>query len=239
LITGATSGLGKALAQSALCGRLAVTGRNLSDDLPGEKIAANLLQDRSPIIDWIMKEVPDIVINNAGFGLYGDACSLSIKEQLAMLEVNGAAVLELTLATAQALQAAGKCGIVLNVSSAAAFFAYPSFAVYAASKAFVRSLSLALDEELRPHGIRVLVFSPGQIATDFRRRASKGASLIQNGMPVEKAALAIWNQIEQKKGEVIFDWKYRLGVVLGKMMPTLCQYFLRREIQKRVTRVDN
>jgi len=203
-------------------------GRNEAQLSP-PYLCADLSQSRQNVVAWIQEHAPDLVINCAGFGLYGDALSLDIKKQLEMLEVNANAVLELTLEAAKALVKAKKRGTIVNISSAAGFFVYPSFAVYAASKTFVNQLSQALDIEFEPYGIRVLSSCPGKIATNFQRRASQNRYTKSEPftMSAVKAARLVWKQIEQGKREYIFDWRYRLGVLFSRILPSaLLQKFL-------------
>src|SRR5580693_8214964 len=147
LVTGASSGLGKALchllAKKGV--RLIVTGRNRSklEELHGLVHVADLAQSRDSLIKLIHEHVPDLVINNAGWGLYGDALSHTTKEQMDILEVNANAVLEISLEAARAMIKAKTEGAIVNIASGAAFFAFPTLAVYAASKAFVGSFSEA------------------------------------------------------------------------------------------------
>lgn len=170
LITGATSGIGKATAElfADKGVNLILSGRNqfeleqlqstLSKKVSVQIVQADLAkkEERQCVLDVIQAQVPNIVINNAGFGLYGDALTYSIQEQLEMLDVNGRAVLEMTLKAGEALISAKKNGTILNISSAAAFQILPTMAVYAASKAFVNHFSQALDFEFKKNGIRVL-----------------------------------------------------------------------------------
>ena len=90
---------------------------------------------------------PEIVVNNAGFGLLGPAASLSRSEQLAMVDVNVRALTDLSLAFVDALER--RRGGILNVASVAAFLPGPNMAVYYATKAYVVSFSEALHWELR------------------------------------------------------------------------------------------
>src|SRR5262249_3016587 len=159
----ATSGIGKAtcelFAQKGL--DLIITGRNqhelqslqdsLSKKVKVRVVQADLVQEmgRKNLIDVLHTQVPDVVINNAGFGLYGEALSYPTEDQIHILEVNGRAVLELSLEAARALISANKRGVILNVSSASAFQVLPNMAVYAASKAFVNSFSEAFDFEVK------------------------------------------------------------------------------------------
>jgi short-subunit dehydrogenase len=223
LVTGATSGIGEALVR--LLAREGVetlsVGRNqgMLDSLPGKSLYTDLADDRSELIHWIQENAPDLIVNNAGFGLYGKGVDLSVDEQLRMVEVNNKALLEITLEAAKALLKTGKPGVILNVASAAAFQPFPTLAVYAATKAFVVSLSESLDYELKSRGIRVLVSCPGMVATDFQNRASgKAIKKNKSYMTADYAAERIWNQILNEKGLEIFDWKTHLLVRLGQFL---------------------
>jgi uncharacterized protein len=109
---------------------------------------------------------PRFVVNNAGFGLTGDAATLDRGEQLAMIDLNVRALTELSLAFVDSL--ARHRGGILNVASIAAFLPGPGMAVYYASKAFVLSFSEALHRELAGRGIRVTALCPGPVQTEFQ-----------------------------------------------------------------------
>jgi len=112
---------------------------------------------------------PDIVVNNAGFGLIGAATRLDRGEQLAMIDLNVRALTDLSLAFADAL--VRRKGGILNVASVASFLPGPGMAVYYASKAYVLSFSEALHHELAPQGVRVTALCPGPVPTEFQARA--------------------------------------------------------------------
>lgn len=234
LITGASSGIG-----SALCRLLAskyipllITGRDasrlnaLAQELsPLVEVAAfqadlENIEGRAKILDKIYQYQPNLIINNAGFGLYGEALTYETQEQLAIANVNAMAVLELTLEGARAMLSNGQKGTILNVSSAAAFQAFPCLAVYAASKAFVNSASESLDFEMRKHGIRVLASCPGMVSTAFSSRASGGEVLKDSvpSMSADFAAKQIWHQIEKQRPVHIFDWKTRFSIFLSRFV---------------------
>jgi len=219
LVTGATSGLGK-----AMCLLLKQKGFELIE--VGRKnaptcIDLSIKDERQKLLDIITEKKPNLIINGAGFGLYGPTLKLSIEEQLAMVEVNISALMEITLHGAKTMLASEKEGTILNISSAAAFFPYPTFNTYSASKAFVRSFSLALHKELKALGVNILCACPGQIATDFRHRAGKGhpQKRDKRTMSPEKAAERLWRQIEQKTPEVVFDWRTKALLIIGKCLP--------------------
>ncbi len=109
------------------------------------------------------------LVNNAGFGLIGRAAELDPGEQLAMIDLNVRALTELTLRFLPAIVAAK--GGVLNVASVASFMPGPGFAVYYATKAYVRSFSEAIAHELKPAGVNVSCLCPGPVETGFQDRA--------------------------------------------------------------------
>lgn len=251
LITGGTSGIGKAacklFAQKNV--DLIITGRNLSilqtlqkelsRQVQVDIIPADLSEQdgRKKIIDTLHIKSPDLVINNAGFGLYGEALTFSTQEQVSIFEVNVKAVLEFTLEAARALISAGKKGVVLNVSSAAAFQVMPDMAVYAASKAFVNQFSQAFDFEVKDYGVRILTICPGMVDTEFQSRA--GAVFDKSPLGVmtsEYVAEEIWNQIERLKTLSIIDWKYRFITFLSHLIPTsLSAGIVKKIIEQRLT----
>lgn len=234
LVTGATSGIGmetcRMLAQKGI--PLIISGRNsielgnlektLSRLVDVRSIQADLSQPegRQILIKMMHGQVPDLVINNAGFGLYGEALTHETKDQAEILEVNGKAVLEITLEAARAMVSEKRKGVILNVSSNAAFFIMPNMAVYAASKAFVNQFSQALDFEMKPNGIRVLTICPGMVFTQFQERAG-GKIGDEQALVMKPAFIAeqIWNQIENLDPLLIVDWKYRLLTFLSSFLP--------------------
>jgi hypothetical protein len=114
----------------------------------------------------------EILVNNAGFGLIGPAIELDRAEQLAMVDLNVRALTELTLRFQKDIVAAR--GAILNVASIAAFMPGPNFAIYYATKAYVRSFSEALAQEMAPLGVKVSCLCPGPVETGFQARAGFG-----------------------------------------------------------------
>jgi uncharacterized protein len=112
---------------------------------------------------------PEILVNNAGFGLLGTADKLDRTQQLAMIDLNVRALTDLSLAYIESLER--RRGGILNVASAAGFLPGPGMAVYYATKAYVLSFSEALHHELEPRGVRVSVLCPGPVPTEFQARA--------------------------------------------------------------------
>lgn len=238
LVTGASSGIGEALCR-LLASKgipLLITGRNqerldqlaneLSKQVKVDAFIADLSNrsERALVVDKIYNHVPDLLINNAGFGTYGDVLTHETKKQMDILEVDGAALMELAIEAARALVSLEKPGVILNVSSAAAFQIMPSFTVYSATKAFVNAFSESFDQEVQRYSIRVLAACPGMVNTRFRERAANGESASTQKEPLtmskEFAAEQIWKQILEQKTVRIFDWKYRILAFLSRTLPT-------------------
>ena len=108
----------------------------------------------------------DLLVNNAGFGTHGHFEALSPERERDEIAVNVTALVALTHAFLPAMLERGRGGVI-NVASTAAFQPVPYMAVYAATKAFVRSFSEALHEEVHARGVRVLALCPGPTATEF------------------------------------------------------------------------
>jgi len=187
LITGASAGIGAALAREfARHGHeLVVVARrkDLLEDLADSIAASGRPRPLVVATDLARADVgkhiderlaahgaePQYVVNNAGFGLVGEAALLDRTEQLAMIDLNVRVVAEFSLAYVDSLSR--HRGGILNVGSVASFLPGPGMAVYNATKAFVLSLSEALHHELAARGVRVTALCPGPVPTGFQKRA--------------------------------------------------------------------
>ena len=184
LITGATGGLGlefcKLLAARGY--RLVVTGRDaaklalIREEIPQAKVAlAGDLTDPvclRNLIAHLKRDgiSPEVLINNAGFGLYGSAVAHQNSESLAMVELNIKVLTTLTLHYAKSMRENHR-GYILNVASIAAFMPCPKLGIYGASKSYVLSFSESLHEELKKDGVHVTTLCPGPVMTNFWLRA--------------------------------------------------------------------
>jgi short-subunit dehydrogenase len=187
LITGASAGIGTALAHvfaanghelalvarradrlEALASEIAAQGYKRPAVLPLDLGARDAVKRLGESLAQQGLE-PEIVVNNAGFGLIGEAASLNVAEQLAMIDLNVRALTELSLAFVGSLER--RRGGILNVASVAGFLPGPGMAVYYATKAYVVSFSQALHQELKAKGVRVTALCPGPVPTEFQARA--------------------------------------------------------------------
>ena len=164
----------------------------------------------------------DILINNAGFGLAGPFVATSPKRERELLALNISALVELCKLYAPEL-VARKSGRIMNVASVAAFLPGPLMASYYASKAFVRSFSWALAEELEPMGVSVTCLCPGPTQTGFAATARAGQSAMfkgGGGARVDRVADAGYRGLLRGKREVVPGLTSRLGTWLLRILPT-------------------
>lgn len=125
----------------------------------------------------------EVLINNAGFGLYGEFANTDFEEELKMIQVNITALTALTKRIVPDI-IKRKRGKILNVASTAAFQPGPLMAVYYASKAYVLSFSEALANELNDYNITVTTLCPGPTKTGFSEQAQLGESILFYRMKV-------------------------------------------------------
>lgn len=189
LITGASSGLGEEFARQLSADgvtlilvarreeRLEALARNLEEDQEVRvlTIRADLSDEseRLGVFERCKKEglVPDLLINNAGLGDYGEFSEAEWSKTAQILEVNIEALTHLTHLFLRGLTE--QRGAIINVSSLAGDLPIPDFAVYAASKAYVSSFSDALGIELAEKGVSVLAVCPGPVSTEFGESARR------------------------------------------------------------------
>jgi len=165
-------------------------------------------------------EEVDLLINNAGFGLKGKFAELDSARQRAMIDLNVGALTDLCRAVAPGM-IARKSGGILNVASTAAFQPGPNIAVYFATKTFVLSLSEALHEELKPHGIHVTALCPGPTRTEFGEVAgfgTKGAfdRVSMDAAPVVRAGL---DALERNQAVIITGALNKMGAWSTRFIP--------------------
>jgi len=178
----------------------------VSADLGNEETVTGLIRD------WDQTGfAPDILINNAGFGDVGlFETSEAAKIEL-MLAVNIVALTRLTH-WAVPLLLKKRAGWICNVGSTAGMIPLPTFAVYAATKAYVNSFSEAVRAELHGSGVSVLALCPGPVETEFGQVASRPGGKRQFSAP---ALLAV------PKEEVVRDTLAKLAEDAGRFIPGL------------------
>src|ERR1700737_3021309 len=184
LITGASAGIGVALARELAAGgtNLVLTARRrdrlagLAGELSTKHgirtlvCVADLAQPAGPREIFAFTEskniLVDLLVNNAGFGAYGEFRKVQPERLLEMVQVNVSAVVHLTHLYLPGMIARGS-GDILIVASTAAFQAVPYITTYAATKTFDLHFAEGLAEEVRQYGVRVCALCPGSTATEF------------------------------------------------------------------------
>ncbi len=127
-----------------------------------------------------------VLVNNAGFGTYGDFDDTPLELSLGQVDINCRAVTE---ACARLSPFLARGAVVINVASLAAFAPLGGFAVYAASKAYCLSLSVGLASEWKGRGVRVCALCPGPVASEFALVASAGARReVRHGWSADRTA---------------------------------------------------
>lgn len=239
LITGASKGIGKSIALL-----LAKKGYNLllvarsEADLQdlGNSVKKNygvevawLSADLSEpgaadiVFNWVNNiDVPvSVLINNAGYGMWGNFDDLDIKQQLSMVRVNIDALIELSYLLLPLLKQRQQA-FILNVASTAAYQAVPTLAVYSASKAFVLSFSRALRFELKNSTVSVSCLCPGPTDTGFAHRAGMDAlaelAAKFNMSPADVAAIGIKGMFK-KKAEIVPGFLNKVSAAAARHSP--------------------
>ena len=188
LVTGASSGIGETFARELASQKMNLILVARSQDKL-EKMAVELSSKHQIATEVIVQDLTapeagqaifdlvkakdinvDLLINNAGFGDYGAFGDRHLSKQMNMIQLNIAALVELTGLFLPSMQAK-KDGAIINVSSIAGFQPIPYMSVYAATKAFVLSFSEALWAENKDLGVKVLVVCPGPTESQFYNRA--------------------------------------------------------------------
>lgn len=223
LITGASGGIGEALAHefakdgcnlilvarskdklekiaAALEKKYGIVALPLALDLAESNAATRLAEDIAARGIHI-----ETLVNNAGILELGAFGETAAERHLELVQLNIVALTELTSRVLPTMIAAGK-GHILNVASIAAFQPIPSLATYAATKAYVLSLTESLSEELKPHGISVTALCPGITDTGMvadAKSKNDAAAKIPGFMISDVKAVAAEGYAAMKKGEVI------------------------------------
>lgn len=236
LITGASSGIGKALSHALAAEgyHLFLTARNqqaldavasdcakkfgvraethladLADAAAVDRLAAKISQSHYPF---------EVLVNNAGFGVKGDFLDTDLASELGLVSVQLDAMLKLTKAVGPAMVARKK-GYILNVASVYSFAAVPYQAVYGACKSFMWSFSAALRAELKGTGVTVTVLCPGITKTEFRSRASIPEKEAGSGVAPEEVARIAVRQMLRGDLLVVPGIQNRLFVFIARHLP--------------------
>jgi uncharacterized protein len=237
LVTGASSGIGKAIAaQLAANGtHLVLVGRRRDrlEAFAAEARAKGKIQTEVFPADLACAEAPaqifeytrskrlaiDLLINNAGFGVYGSLHGTDVARQLEMVQVNCAAVLHMTHLFLEPMIERQR-GDILITASVAAFQAVPYLATYAATKAFDLLLAQGLAEEVKKYGVNVCALCPGSTTdTEFKEVSGSPDRTFKRTEPAAKVARAGLEALAAGKSHVISGLANRLLMDGERLVP--------------------
>lgn len=257
LITGASSGLGEEFAKQmggrvrkmVLVARshdkLEALAHDLRADFPSMAVLV-LSADLSKEAERVLlvenlrekKWLPDVLINNAGLGDYGEFTTARWEDLDAIIQVNMTALTHLSYLIAPSMERMGG-GAIMNVSSLASVLPVPDFAVYAATKAYVSSLSEALRIELKESGIQVMALCPGPVKTGFGDAAKRAG--MESGIPTQEWFYVSKEQVVREGLEGLFSGRARVFpgwkvMVAGMLMGALPMVVIRLLMSRRPRR---
>jgi short-subunit dehydrogenase len=236
LVSGASAGIGSALAEQLAAGgtHLVLTARRRErlDQLAAALHSRHGVQVEVFPADLARPSAPDeifaftrskgiaveLLVNNAGFGAYGEFFKMDLVRQLDMVQVNVAAVIHLTHAYLPAMIERRR-GDILIVASTAAFQGVPYISTYAATKAFDLLFAEALAEEVRRYGVRVCALCPGSTASEFHHVAGQPDRTKGRQETAEKVARVGLRALARGKSYVISGLGNFLGAHGQRLAP--------------------
>jgi uncharacterized protein len=236
LITGASAGIGTALARELAAGgtNLVLTARRRDRlvGLAGELSTKHGIRTLVCVADLAQPAGPreifeftegknisvDLLVNNAGFGAYGEFYKVRVDRLLEMVQVNVSAVVHLTHLYLQGM-VARRSGDILILASTASFQAVPYITTYAATKAFDLLFAEGLAEEVRHHGIRVCALCPGSTESEFLEVARQRPHTQRPQETAEKVARVGLRALAAGKSSVISGFTNWLGAESVRFAP--------------------
>lgn len=253
LITGASSGIGKALAYEfakhgynvVLVARRYHELEQIAADITEQHkveakfYAADLLQpqEREALESWVNEQgiLVEVLVNNAGFGYVGEFKNQDRQRNVDMIELNCKALTDLTHRFLPTMVQMNH-GKILHTASVAAFMPGPLQAVYFATKAYVKSFSHALGYELRATNVTVTALCPGPVATHFTDAAGiTNLGMFKNAQSPEQVASIAYKALMSGKREVITHGKLKFLIkVLQRFMPMRLQLWWTHKLQEHL-----
>jgi len=252
IVTGASVGIGAALARRlAREGARVVLSARSEDKLMS--LAQELGEDRTLVVPTdvarpeqcerlVSRAVErfggiDILINNAGFGVYGLVEETSWEHFREMWEVNFFGAVRCTLAALPHLKA--RRGVVVNISSIAGKIPIPYMTGYCATKFALNAFSDGLRMEVMRAGVKVVTVCPGRVRTEFHvaaRREGKNLPAVfqgdaRSGIAAEQVVRATLKAVRRKRREVVLPWPLRLASAGRTLLPGLTERLMARYLR--------
>jgi len=242
LVTGASSGIGRDIAlvladkgydlilvsrradkMEEIKNTVKTNCRTVSCDL---SVAENCIK----LCKWLVTEDIDVVINCAGFGVFGKFEETDLDKEISMINTNITALHIIAKFFVKKFVDEGK-GYILNVASVAAFAPGPTFSSYYASKAYVLRLTQAIREEVRKTGVYIGALCPGPVDTEFNEVAKVGFGF--KGMSSQYVARYAVDKMSKKKVVIIPGIKFKVLAALSKLVPDKISAKITAKFQKK------
>ena len=244
LITGASSGMGRDMARikdkkgydlilvARRKERLAELKKELDTNVTIISMDLSVEDHCFQLYEKVRAKKIDLLINNAGFGLFGEFYKTEIDTELKMIDLNIKAYHILTKLFLQDFIKRDQ-GYILNVCSSAGFMARPRLSTYSATKNYVTKLTMAINEELRMMKSHVVISAlcPGPVATEFNQVAH-GTFAIREASSYEVAQYAI-DKLFQKKMIIVPTFLMKLTLFLNRFAPYRLSLYIAYKIQMR------
>lgn len=254
VITGATSGIGfsfaKIFAQNGY--NLIVLGRNknILESMKKSMQTEYMINVDTFCVDISDREAlekfwyeieeknleVDVLVNNAGLGYNGEFTEIDFDKHDDVIEINMRALTRLCYLCANHMKKRKK-GTILNVASTGSFQAGPMIGVYYASKAYVLSLSVALEKELKEYGVKVCTLCPGATKTNFSKRAGKGD--LDVAMSPDDVAKITYRDMKKGKSIIVPGTMNKFAVYFSRIAPYRFTAKMVEKIQKKAINKSN
>ena len=244
LITGASSGIGKEIAiilndmgydlilVSKNARKLEKTRKEINENAEIIDMDISSTYNCMKLYNKVKKEDIEIVVNSAGFGLYGNFDETKIDKEIDMIDTNIKGLHILTKLFLHDFKEKNR-GYILNVASSAAFLPGPLMSTYYATKAYVLHITEAINEELKREKSNVYIgaLCPGPVETNFNKVA--GVEFNLKSLKASYVALYAIDKMFKRKVIIIPGFKVKLGVFMLRLIPTNLITKISYNIQKK------
>ena len=244
LITGASSGMGRDMARilakkgydlilvARRKDRMLELKKELETNITIIPMDLSIEENCFKLYEKVRNKKIDVLINNAGFGLFGEFVKTDLDTELKMIDLNIKSYHILTKLFLQDFVKRDQ-GYILNVCSSAGFMAGPRLSTYYATKNYVTKLTMAINEELRvaKSHVTISALCPGPVATEFNDVAH-GTFAIREASSYEVAKYAI-DKLFQRKMIIVPTFMMRLTLFFNRFAPYRLSLYIAYQIQKR------
>lgn len=244
LITGASSGMGRDMARilakkgydlilvARRKDRMLELKKELGTNITVIPLDLSVEENCFSLYNKVKTKKIDVLINNAGFGLFGEFCKTDLDTELKMIDLNIKAYHILTKLFLQEFVRRDN-GYILNVCSSAGFMAGPRLSTYYATKNYITKLTMAINEELRVahSNVTISALCPGPVATEFNEVAH-GTFAIREASSYEVAKYAI-NKLFKKKMIIVPTFLMKLTLFFNRLVPYRLSLYIAYKIQMR------